>query len=316
MSQSRQKKIKRAAGRKVVRAVEWITARMPYRMVRFCTPALCRGAMLFLGRHKRVAEESLLTAYGEEMSPGERKALLRRNFLNLGQSVIELIYFCYHLEMISAKMQFAGREHIDGALKQKKGVIALTAHFGNFPLMLLRFAREGYKVNILLRNMRDAKVEEYIAGWMRGLGLNPIFNKPRMKCVHDVLRALGNNELVFILLDQNFGGDGRVFVDFFGKPAATAAGPFVFAQRSGAPVVPVFNRRIKDDLYEIMIEPPMALETGADAGETLFLNLDKATRLIEDYVRRYPWEWGWMHRRWKTRPDNSDKGQVKRLEER
>jgi len=304
VSKNQHKKFQRDAGRKAIRVVEWVFLRMHYGMVKFLTPVVCAIAWMFLRRHRRVAAESQAVAYGEEMSAKERGALVRRNFFNLGHCAIDMVYFSYHGKMLPEKVRFSGLKHIDEALKKKKGVIALTAHFGSFPLMLRRFAAEGYKVNIVLRNMRDAKLDEHLVNWMRNMHIRPIFAQPRLKCVNSVLRALRNNELVFILLDQNFGGDGRIFVDFFGTPAATAAGPFVFSQRSGAPVIPVFNRRVKDDLYEIMVEPPMTLEQGGTSEETLFFNVEKATKLIEGYIRRYPWEWGWMHRRWKTRPEN------------
>ncbi|MBU1905372.1 MAG: lysophospholipid acyltransferase family protein, partial [Candidatus Omnitrophica bacterium] len=113
--------------------------------------------------------------------------------------------------------------------------------------------------------------------------------------------ALRNNEAVFLPLDQNF-GSGGVFVDFFGKKAATAIGPVVFARRTKAAIVPCFIIRQKDDTHQIVFEPPLELEEGKDKQETIVINIQKLTNIIESYIRRYPAEWGWIHRRWKSKP--------------
>ena len=121
----------------------------------------------------------------------------------------------------------------------------------------------------------------------------------RVTCVNTTIEALRNNELVFITLDQHFGTAG-VFVDFFGKKAATATGPVVLAQRTKAALVPCFIIRQKDDTHIIRFEPAMRLELAESEEETVRLNVQKITSVIESYIRRFPAEWGWMHRRWKT----------------
>jgi KDO2-lipid IV(A) lauroyltransferase len=137
------------------------------------------------------------------------------------------------------------------------------------------------------------------------LGLNTIYAVPRKQCVDYTIRALRNNEIVFIPLDQNFGSAAGVFVEFFGQQAATATGPIVFAQRTGAVLLPMFVIRQKDDQHRIIIEPPMILEESPDNDQMIYKNVVKITKLIEQYVRKYPHEWGWMHRRWKSKPSNT-----------
>ena len=101
---------------------------------------------------------------------------------------------------------------------------------------------------------------------------------------------------------QPFGSSGGVFVDFFGQKAATATGPVVFAMRTKAPIVPMFVVRQKDDTHKIIIEPPLKLEEPADDKTMIQRNTEKITQVIERYIRKYPQEWGWMHRRWKSQP--------------
>jgi KDO2-lipid IV(A) lauroyltransferase len=145
-------------------------------------------------------------------------------------------------------------------------------------------------------------MEKYFFEQRTRLGLHTIYNLPRKQCVDTSLKALRNNELMFIPLDQNFGSGAGVFVDFFGQKAATATGPVVFAMRTKAPIIPMFIIRQRGDSYKVIIEPPLSLEERADDKEMIYVNTGKITKVIEDYIRRYPQEWGWMHRRWKTRP--------------
>jgi KDO2-lipid IV(A) lauroyltransferase len=108
--------------------------------------------------------------------------------------------------------------------------------------------------------------------------------------------------LLFIPIDQNFGSGGGVYVNFFGHKAATAIGPAVFALRTGAPILPMFIIRQDDATHKIIIEPPIKVESQDDENETVTAVMAKITSVIEQYIRRYPQEWAWMHRRWKSRP--------------
>ena len=130
-----------------------------------------------------------------------------------------------------------------------------------------------------------------------------IYSQPRKECVDLTIRALRNNEVVFIPIDQNFGTAG-VFVDFFGQKAATATGPVVFAERTKAGILPCFIIRQADNTHKIICEPAIELVEGRDSQETIALNIQKLTNIIEAYIRKYPAEWGWIHRRWKSRPNS------------
>ena len=120
------------------------------------------------------------------------------------------------------------------------------------------------------------------------------------------IKVLRNNELLFIPLDQNAGSAGSVFVDFFGQKAATAVGPVIFARRTGAPILPMFIVRRDNDMHKIIVDAPIRMEEKENDEITIQHNISRITKVIEKYVRQYPHEWGWMHRRWKTRPQNQE----------
>ena len=148
--------------------------------------------------------------------------------------------------------------------------------------------------------MHDARVEKIFLEKREKYGVRTIYSQPRNECVNNTISALRNNELVFIPIDQNF-GTGGVFVNFFGKKAATATGPVILAQRTKAALVPCFILRQPGDKHKIIFEPELELTEGKDPQDTVLINIQRLTDIIEAYIRKYPAEWGWINRRWNNR---------------
>ncbi|MCM8770702.1 MAG: lysophospholipid acyltransferase family protein [Candidatus Omnitrophica bacterium] len=250
-------------------------------------------------KQRRIALESLGIAFGREKSNGQIKRIALDCFRFMGKSGLELMYLMEKPALLKKRVDLEGREYLDKALAKGKGVILVTAHFGNFPLMLCRLSLEGYKVSGVMRFMRDAQAEKLFYKKRSQMGIKTIYSKPQKECTEKCLKTLRNNELLFLLIDQHFGSGGGVFVDFFGTKAATAPGPVVLALRTKAAILPCFIIRQKDDTHKIIFEPEMSLEQAEDYAQTLQVNIQRLTNIIEAYIRKYPAEWGWIHRRWK-----------------
>jgi len=255
----------------------------------------------FIARQRKLALESLRLAFGEEKSKEEIEQIAKDCFTYLGKSGLELFFLLNKPYLVTECVDIVGKDKLDDALSKGNGVILVSAHFGNFPLMLARLARAGYAVGGIMRNMRDSRTEKMFMVARNRFKIKTIYSQPRDACINKTIEALRNNELIFIPLDQNF-GTGGVFVDFFGRKAATATGPIVLAKRTQAAVLPCFIVRQKDDRHTIIFEPALNFEEGKDFQETVLINVQKLTNIIEAYIRKYPAEWGWIHRRWKSRP--------------
>lgn len=254
----------------------------------------------FASKQRKIALESLDIAFGQEKSAAELEAISRDCFIFMAKGGVELLFLMDRPGLLKKSVVIEGRENLDKALSHGCGVILVSAHFGNFPLMMAKLSLEGYKIAGIMRAMRDTRVENIFLDKRNRLGIKTIYSQPRSTCVSNTLESLRRNEVVFIPLDQNFGTAG-VFVDFFGRKAATATGPVVLAQRTKAALIPCFILRQSDDTHKIICEPALDLETGKDSQETILINVQRLTGIIESYIRRYPAEWGWIHRRWKSR---------------
>lgn len=259
-------------------------------------------AYRFAGKQRNIALDSLQIAFGKEKTPAELEKIARDCFTFMAKSGVELMFLMDKPIKLRKRVVFEGQENLNRALAAGKGVILVSAHFGNFPLLLGRLAIDGYKAAGIMRPMRDARVEKIFFKKREKFGVKTIYSQPRNVCVNSTIQALRNNELVFIPIDQNF-GTGGVFVNFFGKQAATATGPVILAQRTKAALLPCFIVRQPDDTHKIIFEPAISLESKDDAQETVLINIQKLTSIIEKYIRKYPAEWGWIHRRWKSQPN-------------
>ena len=252
-------------------------------------------------KQRKIALETLEVAFGREISRQEKLKIARECFRNMAKSGVELLSILERPELSKEMVSIEGRRYLDEALSRGNGVIVVSAHFGNFPLALSRLKGAGYNIRVILRRMRDEKVEDFLERRRQKIGINSIYSTPRPACVDQAIRSLRSKELLFIQLDQNFGTSG-VFVNFFGRQAATATGPVVLALRTQAPVLPLFIVRNRNNSHKIIIEPEVVIDKKDTPEETLQFNIQKITSLIERYIRRYPQEWGWIHRRWKSRP--------------
>jgi len=295
------KQIKRTIGLYSMRFVFTLLRILPRWCVYFFAEVSARVGYYIAVKHRRVAQESLNIAFEGKKSKKEVKAIIIGCFSAMAKGMLEVFASMGNPKILDEIVSVEGRENLDKALLKGKGVILVSAHFGNFPLLLTKLAILGYKVNVVVRKMRDEKADEYFHRKRGDLGVKSIYSHPRNACVQNSIDALRKNELVFMLMDQNF-GTGGVFVDFFGRKAATATGPVVFALRTEAIILPVFIIGEKNNTHRLIIEKELELRHNSDRQFVIQKGVADITKIIERYIRQYPAEWGWIHRRWKTQP--------------
>ncbi len=293
----------------------WLFRTLPYSIIKVISNGLLAMVYFVLRRMRKAAMSTLSIAFGKEKSQAELEKICKDCFHNAGRAAIEIGSFTTRPALIKATFSFEGnsREHLDAALKEGHGVIGISAHFGNFPMMLLFLAQMGYHTNAIIRPNRDQIIEKDFQASRSRLGLKTVHSYPRETCVAQSLKALRDKELLVVLLDQNTGSKSGVYVDFFGQKAGTATGPIIFSMRTGAPLLPIFTLRQGDsDKHKVVIEKHFYLEQKATDEETIQYNVQKLTNIIEGYIRKYPTEWGWMHRRWKSRPRSAEAEELAR----
>lgn len=245
--------------------------------------------------------KNLETAYGDAMTPEERKEMARQVFRNLGRNIFEAVQWLgWPPEKIRSQITVVyGEEELKAALARGKGVFAVSAHLGNWELMAAHLTGLGPTSGIA-QNLYDARFDRIVTDFrVKNLGLVRMIK--RGLALRGTLEALGQGHFMAALCDQDTGKDG-VFVPFYGKLAWTQTGVARIAQRTGAALVPVFVVRGRDGRYEMHVEKGIWVSAEGDKERNVLEAVADFTRTIEKYVREYPDQWVWMHERWKTRP--------------
>lgn len=251
-----------------------------------------------------------------ELSAREHRRILRASARNLGRMAAEVSHFAdLTAPTVENYVRIANPERWREALEREpgRGLIVLTAHFGNWELLAYVHGLLGFPVTLIHRPMRNPLVDRWLVEWRARAGTRSIEKKAAAK---EALRVLRDGGILAIPADQNQRHSFGVFVDFFGIPACTTTGPVRLAQHTGAKIVPVFLRRVgESDQHVVEVLPAVELVHSGDAAADVVENTQRCTRIIEEMIRRYPEQWIWFHRRWKTRPPEERQYAVTRHEQ-
>nr|WP_281281237.1 lysophospholipid acyltransferase family protein [Pontiella desulfatans] len=274
------------------------------KFVSICPLSAARGLGRFVGfvfgrvlRHHREDAFEALERSIPELSPAECKKTINTMYRLQGVHFLEMMWYSMRgLEAVKAAVEVDGLEHVETARERGKGVLALTAHIGNFELMPMATAALGYKLSVIVKRIKNEAVNEVVGKLRTHEGLSFLATDHAYR---DCLKALRRNEAVGMIIDQNMTRDSGVFVDFFGKPACTSPGLAYMAAQSQAPVVPVFIYRKPDGGFRLKVHPPLDPPEDRQP-ETIHAATQLYTKVIEDAICVAPEQWIWMHRRWKT----------------
>jgi len=224
--------------------------------------------------------------------------ILREVYINLCKVYIEFLYLpllrkSYFKKNVSVK----GVENLDKALKKKKGIIAVTGHIDNWELLGAIMIQTGYPLDALYHPMRNPYSDRFINRIREKAGIGLIdMNRALRPC----LKALKKNHLLGLIADQDAGRDG-VFVDFFKRPASTAIGPAFFSIKTRAPMLLFTLIREKDDTHTLHISKELKVRVTGNTEKDIYYNTKLWSDEFEKWVRKYPAQWFWVHRKWHTK---------------
>ncbi len=274
---------------------------MPRRLARAVGAALAHALAPVLGRLNRFGHRNLQIAF-PEASFAERETLLRQQYRSLGWLLAEFAQMRrYSADRVRREvMRYDGLDHYLAARAKGRGVLVLTGHLGAWELSSFVHSLLGYPMGMVIRRLDNPLVDELVNG-IRCRHGNFILHKDDF--ARALLRAMHAGETVGILMDTNMTPPQGLFVPFFGEQACTASGLARVARKTGASVVPGFLLwNGEEQRYVLHFGPELELAATEDAEADAAANTALFARVTEDYVRRNPGQWLWLHRRWKTRP--------------
>lgn len=256
------------------------------------------GRLLFkrMPERAQVAKDNLKLIYGDQLDETARNQLARKNFEHLGSGLLEILYVLATPGRLEKILSVAGDDYLQQAVSQKKGAIIFSGHLGNFFLLAAGLGRR-YQVKFLYRRPSQPLVAEVYDWLLQRLGVQTIADNPRHLCAYHAYAQLKKQGVLGVLIDQV--ETGGLYVDFMGQPAGSTKGAGNMALKTGAPLVPVFCHRLPNQHLQLTIEPEFTV-TGAGTEEQRLEQIVAGTNAVMgQWVRRFPEQWFWGHRRWR-----------------
>jgi Kdo2-lipid IVA lauroyltransferase/acyltransferase len=273
---------------------------LPRPLARLAGIGLGQLIYFFHRKLRRVGMRNLALAFPEK-SRREHRKIVHGVFTSMGRQFAEICLFPrYTRENVSKIVTYDGFENFERASERGKGVLFLTGHLGGWELSAFSHSLYGHPLRFVMRPLDNPYLDALVRHYRIMHGNIPIFKDDP---VRELLRAMKAGATVGILMDTNMTPPEGIFVNFFGIPACTASGLARIALRTDAAVLPGFT--IWDPVlrrYRLRFDPPVKLIRTGNNEDDIVANTQLFTNVIEDFVRRYPDQWLWVHRRWKTRP--------------
>lgn len=188
-------------------------------------------------------------------------------------------------------------EYLTEALSYGKGVVLATSHSGNWELGGAALALHGFPLACVAQKQTNAQMDKFINEYRAMSGMTVIYKTG----VRDMIKLLGEGQIIGILMDQDAHSDG-VMVEFFGRLASTPQGAAALARLKGAPIVTTFITENKDGSNTAILHPPVWVEKTSNRDQDILVTTQQLTTIIEQHIRKYPHEWFWLHNRWKSSP--------------
>jgi KDO2-lipid IV(A) lauroyltransferase len=257
---------------------------------------------VFDARHRRIALDNLRLAYGDAYDPSWGRRTVKNCWRHFGRITADsMALYRIPEQRLRDIVDYEGLEHIRDAYAQGKGVLLFSGHFGHWELTAMMQGYLGLPLYLVARPLDNPELERLLARLRERSG-NRIVHK--RNAVREMLRAVREKKGVAIVIDQDARSDG-VFVPFFGRPASTTPTLGLLALRTGAVVIPTFSVPTGKGRYRIVYEPAVEIPASGDRDRDVLELTARCTAIIEKWVRQYPEQWLWMHRRWKTTPEGN-----------
>ena len=249
---------------------------------------------------RRTGERNLQLAF-PDLSDAERNRLLLSSFENLGRLLAVFSRFRETSgHSLKSLIECEGLDRLQAAMQKQNGVILFTGHVGAWELSSFGLSLFGHPLGFLVRRIDNPKIEAMIDRARTSRGNRTI---DKTSAAREMLQILRDGGTLGILVDLNTLDREAIFVDFFDKAASTTFIVAKLALRTGAEVLPVFAPWDKQrKRFILIVDEPLRIERTGDEEEDVRRLTQQYTRVVEGYVRKYPDQWLWIHRRWKTRP--------------
>lgn len=265
------------------------------------------GTIIYLiGYRKKVSKENIKNCF-PKLSNEEQELLFRKNYQHLGVLLLELLHFfspfkSHYKNYVLKNSKFSGLENWHAVQKKNKGAIFIASHLGNWEIMVAAGAIQGIPITMITKHLKPEWLHKQIENTRSSVGVKAAY-EPRT--LPAIMRALRNNEAIGFVMDQYAGPPIGIPVKFFGVEVGTLAAVGTLLSRTNTSVLPVFSYRDENGILHVEIEPELDVGNFLPENEqSNRADIQKTTQFlaahVESWVRKFPEQWLWTHRRFKN----------------
>jgi Kdo2-lipid IVA lauroyltransferase/acyltransferase len=282
----------------IVLFFSWIMRVLPLKIVLWNGKMIGLFFYYVLPIRKSVAIENISRTFPEK-DFNEVKLIAKNTYIQFAKNITEFMRFSKLDKTICRdRVTFFNQHLFQQVHELSKGSILLSGHFGNWEIMAAAISYLGYPIAGIAREQRNSFIDKFLSDTRRKIGMETI---PLGMALRGVLRALKAGKFIAMLGDQDAHDEG-VFVDFLGRPSATAQGPAIFALKTGAPILFGCCVRIQNGDYEVHLELIKTDDLNGLSEDNIKILTQRHATVLENSIRKWPDHWFWMHKRWKTQP--------------
>jgi KDO2-lipid IV(A) lauroyltransferase len=251
-------------------------------------------------KHRTLCLDNLQKSFKGKKSRKEISHLAKQVFQNTASMLFEHAWFHgMGAERFLNHVTINGLDNLIQAHENGKGVICISGHLSNWELASCLPAATGIPLSAVYKTIKYPPLDRYVKGKRNATGCVML---PLHNALDGIKESLARGEHTGLFIDQNSKKRTQsVFIDFMGRTASAYTGPARLALSTRAPVIPVFIYKKRDRFFiDILSEVPI-VETG-DKKRDVTENTETFHRIVENYVKKYPEQWFWIHNRWRTQP--------------
>jgi len=269
------------------------------RLIGHCLFIFLYPIAIATGLRKRFAK-NIATVFQKQPTDTDVKKIARQTLHNWTMNIVEIYHF-YHpkrRERLINSVKIEGFDKINQLKKNGLGVIGVSAHFGNFPLMIFRLNIEDINMSFLFKEVAQKSIASIMSDYMEGIiNLKRIIPNNLDSPTNEAINEINTAGFVIFIADE-FKKRSGVEVKFFGKQTMQAVGPSIISLKTKAPILPIFIIREKQSRHRVVIEDPINCELTGDTDKDIQMLTQKRMEIFEKYIKQYPDLWLWVHSRW------------------
>lgn len=270
---------------------------IPLRILLVLSEFAGKTGFRILKKYRDIAVSNLDRVFPEDHGANVRIAeKVFVNFVKNGAEWVKLLSMS-PAEVKELIPEVKGRENLDVVLSGGKGALVMGFHFGNWELLGIGLRVLGYPGSLVARRIYFEKYDSIITGMRARFDAKVIYRDESPK---KMLAELKRGNVLGIVPDQDVDSVDGVFVDFLGLPAYTPTAPVKLASVAGTAIVPIFVIRREDNKHTMVVEKPIYVPERINDKSEIKRYTQEWSDILEKYVREYPDQWVWVHKRWKT----------------